>query len=158
MLIPLGLVALVAGQEPAPPPRAIPMTFSDHMARSDADAKAAREAFAAGRYREALDAFTRWKPVHLCGTGRIGLERERRHRIIRCHTFLCGHAVAARLCLDALAQRTGRCGWEAAILFEVYHEAGQLDDLRRMLDPLEAIALDNFLKHVRIPPSRGGST
>ncbi len=113
----------------------------------------AKEYFEAGWYQEALDAYTLWRSVHWCGNGQFSDRGERWHRIALCNIHLNDHAVAAQACFDALQ----KCDWydngTCELLFLLYREAGQLNDLTQWLDAIEDVEIRKQPKAWLLPPA-----
>jgi hypothetical protein len=93
---------------------------------------------AAGRYREAHDAYAGWRPVSFCGTCEAMMQDERSHGMALCLAYLNDHPAAARVGLRAVGAGTADSSLQTAVLlFELYRDAGQLGDLTAMLDRIE---------------------
>lgn len=98
--------------------------------------------YAAGRYKNALDMFTRWVPVSDCGNAWAAMCADRIRGIALCHIQLNDHGAAAKVCLDSFHQTPRWDGRNASeIVYCLYRDAEQLDDLRRLVDQLEDIEL-----------------
>ena len=91
----------------------------------------------ARQYRAARLCFTQWEPVSDCGTCAIGLNQEREFLIRHCRLHT-GEQVAVAAELLRAVQGSGFIDTEGvAILFRLYQEAGQINDLLRLLDNSE---------------------
>ncbi len=84
--------------------------------------------FASGRYREALNAYSRHQAFGRCGNGVFGSVDHRTSRIALCHAHLRQHFVAAYVCFDGAQNWMGYHA-TAHFLIQLYREAGQLNDL-----------------------------
>ncbi len=158
----LGSTAKVAGEQigtdkPAvadPSTAATPRGENDgHMRNPNAELEPiAHEFFAKGRYKEALDAYTRWTPRSFCANCSFSMRDIRYRRIALCHSHLGEHTAAARACLEAAGKQTlGDIG-AAVFTVQLYREAGQLDDLGPLLDAIEKGIIDKQHPKARLLP------
>src|SRR5262245_5409312 len=97
----------------------------------------AREFFAKGQYKEALDAYTLWRPSSWCGTCLSSMHSERYSRIALGHVHLGDYPAAVRTCFEPIGQKELFRGNANEFLVQLYREAGQLDDLKQFLDAVE---------------------
>lgn len=108
--------------------------------------KRADEYFTTGRYKRALDCYTRWTAASGCGTCDAQMHGTRVYRMAMCHVHLNDLHAAVRVCVEAYTD----CGWSCPevgiFLFRVYRDAGQLDDLWKMMDEAEKPAFDEFAR------------
>jgi hypothetical protein len=86
-----------------------------------------------GDFNKALDYYTLWEPQSSCGTCWLEMRKERSQEITLCRLRLGDHAGLSRSILLDL-QDGGISGFDARVLCRLYSDAGQLDDLRRLLD------------------------
>jgi hypothetical protein len=91
-----------------------------------------------GDFNKALDYFIRWEPHSWCGTCQFELQMERWREITLCELHLGDHAVVVRASLLGLQEDGGLTGFDSRVLYSLYSDAGQLDDLRRLLDDYDA--------------------
>ncbi len=93
-----------------------------------------------GDFKKALDYFTRWEPQSWCGSCLESMEAERKREIAWCQLRLGDHGAVVRDRFHQLHQyayRGGFNGFDAWVLCREYRDAGQLDDLRRILDEFD---------------------
>jgi hypothetical protein len=88
-------------------------------------------------FRRALDYYSRWEPASWCGNDLVALRQQRDHEIILCRLQLGGHATVARDTFLDLQKYDEVSNFRAWVLWNLYRDAGQLDDLRGMLDNYE---------------------
>jgi tetratricopeptide (TPR) repeat protein len=106
-----------------------------HYVRQEALMTLGRHYRGKGDFKKALDYFTRWEsPQGGCGTCELFMRLECGREITVCRLHLGDHAGIARESLIALQKYDGMSPFHAGILCRLYGEAGQLDDLRRMVD------------------------
>jgi hypothetical protein len=99
-----------------------------------------------GRWSDALRA---WREVRLyggiCGNADMAVGSERLRKMIRCHRKMGDDPGLARTYVEILASRrsleTGDRLRVAVALFDLYREAGQLDDLVGIIDDIEKTVL-----------------
>ncbi len=96
-------------------------------------------------WKEALHWWTTWKPSSSCGTCLAGMRAQRWQGIARCQLHLGATTEAARTCAQAVFAHGdwGSAGL-AELLFRIYREAGQLDDLGKMVAAFEEERLREF--------------
>jgi hypothetical protein len=105
--------------------------------RQEAFIRLARHYRDKGDFKKALDYFTRWQPQSWCGTCRASMEAERAQEIILCQLHLGDHATAMRNIFRRLQKEDWLINFDAWVLWRLYSDAGQLGDLRAMLDHYE---------------------
>jgi len=110
-----------------------------------------------GQWAEALYWWQAWGPRSWCGTCE-GLSRAaRHHHIAICQLHLGRRKEAIRECFDAIED--GSVGWSAScavLLFEIYRQVNQVDDLVAMVAPVEEKEKQKLLKHDyyrKMPPA-----
>jgi tetratricopeptide (TPR) repeat protein len=91
-----------------------------------------------GDFNKALDYFIRWEPRSGCGNCWLEMRMEREREITVCRLHLGDHAGVVRASLLGLRQDGGVSRFDAGILCRLYGDAGQLDDLRRLLEDYDA--------------------
>lgn len=131
-------------------------------ARNDPEAHelepVAREHFEKGRYRNALDAYTRWVPMGFCADSFFAMHDERACKIAYCYVHMGKHAAAARVCLEAAEADSLGCDDTALFTIQLYREAGQLNDLVALLNAIEHQLLAERLAQKRsLEPGRRAS-
>ncbi|HEY7422773.1 MAG TPA: hypothetical protein VH682_00800, partial [Gemmataceae bacterium] len=87
--------------------------------------------------KKALDYFTRWEPQSWCGNCLVSMKAERGREIALCRLHLGDHAAVIRDRLRRLQKDDWLGGFDAWLLWRLYSDAGQLDDLRKMLNHYE---------------------
>jgi hypothetical protein len=128
----LGYLEEAANAKAAPTSR----NFKDTLnARQEALMKLGRHYRGKGDFKKALDYFTRWEvPQTGCGTCDFEMQMECGREITVCRLHLGDHAGLARDGLLVLQKYDGINAFNAGILCRLYGDAGQLDDLRRLVD------------------------
>jgi len=87
-----------------------------------------------GNWKEALAWWTSWQPSSVCGTCADSMRMERAYYMALCKIRLGEHAAAAAFCLPAVCDRRTPAPDLAALVVQLYAQAGQLDDLLQMAD------------------------
>jgi hypothetical protein len=87
-----------------------------------------------GDFTKALDYFTRWEPHSGCATCRASVRGERQREILSCQLHLQYYAAAVRDRFRWLREGDLLEESDARLLTHFYRQAGQLSDLRRLLD------------------------
>ncbi len=105
--------------------------------RQEAFIRLARHYRDKGDFKKALDYFTRWEPQSWCGNCRASMEAEREQEIILCQLRLSNHTSAIRDIFRRLQKDDWLKSFDAWVLWHLYTDAGQLGDLRAMLDHYE---------------------
>lgn len=116
-----------------------------------------RRLYDAGDYRNAIVAYSQWVPRMRCGIGSANAADEKLHRTALCYSHLNDHVAAAQTCLRATIGTPYFDGSErwVAFLIQLYREAGQLDDLPRVVhefhyDELAALVTRPGLSHADV--------
>lgn len=120
----------VAAGAPATPTDRNLMDTSD--TRQEAVQRIARHHFQKGNFKESLAAYKRWEPESWCGTCLMGMHMHRQHMITVCRLNLGEHAAVAQELLDYVT-RGHDAPHNAELLFRLYDDAGQMDDILRLL-------------------------
>jgi tetratricopeptide (TPR) repeat protein len=102
--------------------------------RQEATLRLARHYRDKGDFKKALDYFTRWEPQSWCGTCLASMRAEREQEIILCQLRLGDHATIIRDGFRQLQKNDWLSNFHAWVLWRLYGDAGQLGDLRAMLD------------------------
>lgn len=106
--------------------------------RSDAIQRLARFHEAEGQWQKALAWWKAWEPRSWCGTCRMQMRAERGQHIARCLVQMADHPAAAQFLLERLSDTQHDFDpLYATPLFQMYRAAGQLADLRRMVQGRE---------------------
>jgi hypothetical protein len=98
-----------------------------------------------GDFKKGLDYFTRWEPQNSggnCGTCVFEMLMEREREITVCKLHLGDHASVIRDSLLELRYHAMN-GFYSRILFRLYSDAGQLDDLLRLADDYDKARTPN---------------
>lgn len=124
-------LSTATGQPPKADP---PAKKADPFTQSADMRKLAHLAFEAGLHKEALDLFAKWRPATGCGTCNDSLECSRLYHIALCHAHLKDYRAAVEVCYKAT--RMGGMDRSAVglFVFELYRDAGQLDDLNALFE------------------------
>jgi hypothetical protein len=110
--------------------------------RQEAFIRLARHYRNKGDLKKALDYYTRWEPQSWCGTCLNSMRAERRDEILLCQLRLAYYAAAVRDRLRQLRKRGVLDEFDARLLTHFYRQAGQLGDLRHLLDKCEKFPED----------------
>jgi hypothetical protein len=85
-------------------------------------------------FKQALAYYTRWDPQSRCGTCLAFMYMERSREIALCQLHLGDQQTVVRERLLRLRKGEWVGGFDAWVLCRLYSDAGQLDDLRRLVD------------------------
>src|SRR5438067_4601798 len=121
-------------KEPSPTARNVMDTLDT---RQEAFLRLARHYRDKGDFKKALGYFTRWEPQSWCGTCLASMRAERERETALCRLRLGQHAAVVRDRLHWLQKEDGLAGFDTWLLWRLYRDAGQLGDLRQMLDHYE---------------------
>jgi hypothetical protein len=105
--------------------------------RQEAAIRLARHYRDKGEFKQALAYFTRWEPWSWCHTCLGSMRAEREREIALCRLHLGDHAALSRDRLRQLQKDDWLSAFDSWLLWRLYRDAGQLADLRRMLDDYE---------------------
>lgn len=124
--------------------------------RQEAVIRLARHYRDKGDFKKALDYFTRWEPQSWCGTCLASMNAEREREITLCRLRLGDHATLVRDRLRRFQKDDGLSDFDAWVLGRLYADAGQLGDLRGMLDDYERVRKEHPREDRRaLPPTHG---
>jgi hypothetical protein len=90
-----------------------------------------------GNLKKALDYYTRWRPQSWCGTCLFYMRAEREREIALCQLRLGDHAAVIRDRFRRLQKGDWLSDFDSWVLWRLYADAGQLADLRGMMDKYE---------------------
>jgi hypothetical protein len=93
------------------------------------------------QWERALDSYSRWRPSSWCGNCSASLQLRQKNALLICLVHTGNHAAAANAAWKTVANGRsfdGSASWHMAALtlIRLYEEAGQRDDLVRILDEL----------------------
>jgi len=84
-----------------------------------------------GQWKEALALWTAWQPRSWCGTCKAQMQSQRTAHLVQCHGRLGSHAAAAQEAWSATTSGSISSSRVLAwSLYQLYRDAGQLEDLR----------------------------
>jgi len=120
------------------PPAATARNIMDTLdTRQEATIRMARHYRDKGDFKKALDYFTRWEPKSWCGTCLMQMRADRDRQIALCRLQLGDHASVIGDSLRLLCKDHWCRGFDAWVVCRLYADAGQLNDLRSMVDTYE---------------------
>jgi tetratricopeptide (TPR) repeat protein len=93
-------------------------------------------------WQRAMDYLIAWKPNSECGICVVIMQFTKQEYTYACLRLSGKHQAAAKYCFDTL--KSGGDSDFAAYLFELYQDAAQLDDLRRIAQQIEAIEFPEY--------------
>jgi hypothetical protein len=108
-----------------------------HDTRQEAFIRLARHYRDKGDFKKALDYYTRWEPQSSCGNCQASMKAEREQEIMLCRVYLGDHVAVIRESFRQLRKEDWVSNLDAWVLWSLYREAGQVGDLREMLDDYE---------------------
>lgn len=98
-------------------------------------------------YKKAHEHFAAWVPWSGCGTCWIGLREERERAVLRCRLHRGEHVEVAHELRNSIKSGPGDAE-RAMLLFRLYREAGQTDDLITFFKGIDAAKNDAAIKYL----------
>jgi hypothetical protein len=137
------------------PPAATERNLMDTLdTRQEATIRLARHFRDKGDFKKALGYFTGWEPQSWCGTCQAEMQAERARQITLCQLHLGDHVSIVRERFRGLQKDDWLSDFDSWVLWRLYGDAGQLGDLRGMLDNYEKGRKERNPKEERdLPPT-----
>jgi hypothetical protein len=125
-----------------PPPDPVPVQCERRLTLGRLD-EIGERLVATGEYRAALVVFSSWEDQSGCGHGADWVAADKPSRIALCHAGLNDHNTAAHVCLRAAHYAYMRNNQFAVFLAQLYREAGQINDLNKLLEAIDCATAEN---------------